>query len=368
MAEWYHVSNIQEVDSPSLVIYPDRVKENIRILKNFVPDTTRLRPHVKTNKSPDTCKLMMTEGINKFKCATIAEGEMLGKLGAPDVLLSYQPIGPRGVRFIQLIKKFPNTKYSCLLDNEMTARELSASAKTESISLNIFIDLNVGMNRTGILPEKAIELFTLIESLGNLHVIGLHAYDGHHNMDDLQTRTQGSDAGFARVEALQKSIEQQSAKKLTIVTGGNTTISIHAKRLNAEVSPGTFIFWDYGYHKKFAEQPFVFAALLIVRVLSKPTPETICVDLGHKSVASENPLTNRIHFLNAPGLEPIGHSEEHLIMKLNQHTDLKVGDVLYGVPFHVCPTVALHELAWAIENGKATGQWLIESRKRKITI
>ena len=368
MSDWYSIANIHEIDSPSLVIYPERVRENIRVLKNFVPDTTRLRPHVKTNKSPDTCNLMMTEGIQKFKCATIAEGEMLGKIGAPDVLLSYQPVGPRGKRFIQLIKKFPNTKYSCLLDNEATAHELSAAAKAESVSLTIFIDLNVGMNRTGIVPENALELFTCIESLGNLHVVGLHAYDGHHNMDDLQTRAQGCDAGFVRVEALQKAIEQQSGKKLTIVTGGNTTISIHAKRLNAEVSPGTFIFWDYGYHKKFAEQPFVFAALLVVRVLSKPTPETVCVDLGHKSIASENPLTNRVHFLNASGLEPIGHSEEHLILKLNQHTNLNVGDVLYGVPYHVCPTVALHEFAWTIEQGKATGQWFIESRKRKITV
>ena len=368
MNEWYKISNIQDIDSPALVIFPERVMENIRVLKNFVPDTTRLRPHIKTNKSTDTCKLMMAEGIAKFKCATIAEGEMLGKLGAPDVLLAYQPIGPRGIRFVQLVKKFPNTKFSCLIDNEATASELAAVAEKESLTLNIFLDLNVGMNRTGIVPEKALDLFNYCKSLKSLQVIGLHAYDGHHNMDDFKTREQGSDAGFVRVETLQKAIEQQSGKKLTIVTGGNTTISIHAKRLNAEVSPGTFIFWDYGYHKKFAEQPFVFAALLIVRVLSKPTPDTICADLGHKSVASENPLNNRVHFLNAPGLEPIGHSEEHLILKLNQHTDLKVGDVLYGVPFHVCPTVALHEFAWTIENGKTTGQWLIESRKRKITI
>jgi D-serine deaminase-like pyridoxal phosphate-dependent protein len=368
MADWYSISNIHEVDSPALVIYPDRVKENIRILKNFVPDTTRLRPHVKTNKSPDTCKLMMAEGIKKFKCATIAEGEMLGMIGAPDVLLAYQPVGPRGNRFVQLVKKFPGTKYSCLLDNEITAKELNATAEKESVVLNVFIDLNVGMNRTGIVPEHTLDLFKYCQELKALRVIGLHAYDGHHNMDDFKTREQGSNAGFARVEALQENIKQQSGKKLTIVTGGNTTISIHAKRLNAEVSPGTFIFWDYGYHKKFAEQPFVFAALLIVRVLSKPTPETICVDLGHKSVASENPLTNRVHFLNAPGLEAIGHSEEHLIMKVNQHTELKVGDVLYGVPFHVCPTIALHEFAWAIENGKASNKWKIEARKRLITI
>jgi D-serine deaminase-like pyridoxal phosphate-dependent protein len=32
ISEWYHIKNINEIDSPALVIYPDRVKENIHIL------------------------------------------------------------------------------------------------------------------------------------------------------------------------------------------------------------------------------------------------------------------------------------------------------------------------------------------------
>ena len=365
---WYSISNISELDSPALVIYPEQVKANLRVLKNFVPDTNRLRPHVKTNKCAEVCKIMMDEGIHKFKCATIAEAEMLAIINAPDVLLAYQPIGPRGIRFIQLIKKYSNTKFACLLDNEGIAQELSALAVKENININIWIDLNVGMNRTGIIPENGAELYSFISSLKNLNVVGLHAYDGHHNMDDFATRTKGCNDGFLKVEALQKDIKNLSGKKLTIVTSGNTTISIHAKRNNVEVSPGTFIFWDYGYHKKFSEQPFVFAALLIVRVLSKPTDETITVDLGHKSVASENTIQNRIHFLNAPELEAISHSEEHLIMRTPKGNSYKVGDVLYGVPYHVCPTIALHEFASVVENGTASKQWSIVARKRRITI
>ncbi len=366
--DWFTISNIDQIDSPALVIYPDRVKENIRILKTFVPDTNRLRPHVKSNKCAEVCNLMMNAGIRKFKCATIAEGEMLAMLNAPDVLLAYQPVGPRGVRFVQLLKKYPSTIFSCLIDNQESARELSAVAEKEGINVRVFLDLNVGMNRTGIVPEKALELFNFCLSLKGVEIIGLHAYDGHHNAEDLNIRTKGCDEGFARVEALQKEIERQSGRTLTIVTGGNTTISIHAKRKNVECSPGTFIFWDYGYHKKFAEQPFVFGALLITRIISKPDEETICIDLGHKSVASENPLNNRVYFLNAPALEPLGHSEEHLILKAPKNNRYKVGDVLYGVPFHICPTVALHEFAWVVENGFAKSQWAIAARKRKITI
>lgn len=368
MQDWYSITNVSELDSPALVVFPDRIKENLRVLKEFIPDTNRLRPHVKTNKCAEVCKLMMEAGIKKFKSATIAEAEMLATVGAPDVLLAYQAIGPRGVRFCQLIKKYPNTQFACLLDNEAMASELSATALSQGVIINIFLDLNVGMNRTGIVTEKALALFVHIKSLQGLEPVGLHAYDGHHNDSDFTIREKGSDKGFEKVEALQHSILKETGVSTTIVTGGNTTISIHAKRKNAECSPGTFIFWDYGYHSKFAEQKFVFAAVLVTRIISKPDEETICVDLGHKSVASENPLSNRVHFLNAPELQPFGHSEEHLILKAPTGNRYKVGDVLYGIPFHICPTVALHESVSVIENNRVIGAWNIAARKRKITV
>ena len=142
MEDWYTINNVSELDSPALVVYPDRIKENLRVLKEFVPDTTRLRPHVKTNKCAEVCELMMDAGIKKFKCATIAEAEMLAMIGAPDVLLAYQAIGPRGVRFCQLVKKYPSTQFACLIDNEATALELSETAEKHNIQIKVFLDLN----------------------------------------------------------------------------------------------------------------------------------------------------------------------------------------------------------------------------------
>ena len=368
MTNWFEIKNVDQLDSPALVVFPTRIKENIRVLKEFVPDTTRLRPHVKSNKCAEVCQLLMDAGIKKFKCATIAEAEMLAMIGAPDVLLAYQPVGPRGIRLSQLIKKYPTTQFSCLIDNNETATELSTTAKKENSIIKVFLDLNVGMNRTGIVPEKALPLFLHCKSLKGLLPIGLHAYDGHHNNTDLAIRTEGCDEGFARVETLQREIIKQTGITPSIVTGGNTTISIHAKRNNVECSPGTFIFWDYGYHKLFAEQHFVFAAIVVTRIISKPDDETICVDLGHKAVASENPIDKRVYFLNAPELKPFGHSEEHLILKAEKNNSYKVGDVLYAVPYHICPTVALHETITVIEDNLIKGSWNIVARKRKINI
>ena len=80
--EWYQIDNVEELDTPALVIYKDRVKQNIDTLIDSIDDIDRLRPHVKTHKSQQVCELMLNAGIKKFKCATIAEAEMLALAGA----------------------------------------------------------------------------------------------------------------------------------------------------------------------------------------------------------------------------------------------------------------------------------------------
>jgi D-serine deaminase-like pyridoxal phosphate-dependent protein len=366
MSDWYTIENIDQLDTPALVVYPERIKENIRIIKDFVPDVNRLRPHVKTNKCAEVCKMMMDEGIYKFKCATIAEAEMLASIGAPDVLLAYQPVGPKVLRLIGLIQKFPSTLFGCLVDNLDSASYLSAQAEKEGLKIFVYIDVNVGMNRTGILPENTAELYASCFTLKGIEIKGLHAYDGHLRDTDLEIRRAKCNEGFNKAEAVKNQIDKQSGKSLIMIAGGTPSFPIHAQRHDVECSPGTFIFWDKGYQQLLPEQPFLFAALVVTRVISKPTEDTITVDLGHKAIASENPLSNRVYFLNATALEPIGQSEEHLVLKTNN--TFQVGDVFYGVPHHVCPTVALHETMAVVQNHRIIGSWNVVSRKRKITV
>lgn len=369
MEEWYKISNIDEVDSPALVIYPDRVKKNIELLKGMIDDVNRLRPHVKTHKTKEAAWLQMEAGIRKFKCATIAEAEMLGSINAPDVLLAYQPVGPKVDRFISLIKKYPATNFSCLVDDAEATKTVALKATEAGIVIPIYIDLNVGMNRTGIVPDqRAVALYKLCSQLKGIVAVGLHAYDGHIHDKQLAVRKQKSDEAFALVEELKNEIIKIGFNSPVVVAGGSPTFPIHAKREEIECSPGTFIYWDAGYQQGLVEQPFLPAALLISRVISHPGERLLCTDLGHKSVAAEKELTNRIQFLNAPELVCISQSEEHLVVATGEDHNYKVGDVLYGLPYHICPTCALYEKAFIAENGKVTGEWKIIARDRTINI
>lgn len=364
--EWYNINNIDDIDSPALVIYKERVKENIRHAINMIKDVSKLRPHVKTNKIAEVCQMMIDAGISKFKCATIAEAELLAMTSATDVFFAYQPIGPKVKRLLSLVQHYPNTDFSCLVDNVDAASYLSEVFSSDNKTISVFIDLNTGMNRTGIKPVKAFELFEQLQNLAGINVRGLHAYDGHLRSSEFKERKTQSDHAFSEVEDLAAQIEKERGICLTIVAGGSPSFPTHVDR-NVECSPGTFVFWDWGYKNQLPDEPFDYAALVITRVISIVDHKTITIDLGHKSIASENPLP-RVYFLNATDTIPVSQSEEHLVLKVNDSSQYKLGDVLYGVPMHICPTVALYEKAVIIENNKAITSWKVIARDRIISI
>jgi D-serine deaminase-like pyridoxal phosphate-dependent protein len=322
-------------------------------------------PHIKTHKCKEVVFLTMQAGINKFKCATIAEAELLGLCGVSDALLAYQPIGPKLHRFINLINNYKQTHFSCLIDNYTSAKEISELAVINQLTVKVYIDLNVGMNRSGIHPQQAFELYRQCARLPGINVVGLHVYDGHIHNPDFDLRKQQCDKAFALVEELKVQMLQAGFEPI-VVAGGSPTFPVHAMREDVECSPGTFIYWDAGYQLACAEQGFLPAALVITRIVSLTDETKICVDLGHKSIASENGIDKRVYFLNAPELKFVSQSEEHMVLDAGVGHTYQVGDVLYGLPYHICPTVALYERAITITNGKISDEWQTLARNRTI--
>jgi D-serine deaminase-like pyridoxal phosphate-dependent protein len=367
-SSWFLVNNVEAVESPSLLIYPDRVDENIRRMVEVIKDPGRLRPHAKTHKLAEVASRQMAAGIKKFKSATIAEAEMLGRAGAPDVLLAYQPVGPNARRFMNLAQTFPQTVFSCLLDDLQVARELSTLATRSATTLNVLLDLDCGQHRTGIAPgPDAVALYQELCRLPGLRPVGLHAYDGHINNIDPVERNRACETAFGPVAMMREQLRALGLPGEILVCGGTPTFPIHAHRPEVECSPGTCVLWDYSYSSRLADLDFLHAALVLTRIVSKPASRRLCLDLGHKAIASENPHP-RVHFLNAPSLRSVSHSEEHLVVETDSDTDLKVGDCLYGIPSHICPTVALYSEAVVIEAGKASAKWRIEARSRHLSI
>lgn len=365
--DWFRLSNEAEVASPALLLFAERIEHNLRLMLEIAGGPERLRPHVKTHKLGPLVARQIELGITKFKCATIAEAEMCALAGARDVLVAVPLVGPNDARICALARQFSDVRFSTLADDAAAIHALGVTALGAGLTLDVYLDLDCGMHRTGVAPgAAAIELYRQIASTGGLRAAGLHAYDGHIHEAEAETRRSLCEAAFAPVLALRRELELVGLPVPALIAGGTPTFPFHAAAVDRECSPGTTVLWDFGYGDKFADLPFLPAAVLLTRVISKPGPDRLCLDLGHKAVAAENPHP-RVRFLELPDAVAITHSEEHLVIETPRAAEFAVGDTLHGIPRHVCPSVALYSEATIVHGGAAVECWPIAARARRLT-
>jgi D-serine deaminase-like pyridoxal phosphate-dependent protein len=366
VSAWFEAENEAAIASPALFVHRERVEENIALMLQIAGDPGRLRPHVKTHKLAPIVRAQLARSITKFKCATIVEAEMTAGAGAPDVMLAFPPVGPNVARLIALARRFPATRFSTIVDSEEAIWALGEATASAGLTLDVLLDIDCGMHRTGIAPgDEAARLYRRLAQTRGLRAAGLHAYDGHIHEPDLTARTAQCEAAFEEVERLRAQLVASGLEVPALVAGGAPTFAIHARHPGRELSPGTCVLWDFGYGDKFPDLPFQPAAILLTRIVSKPCADRLCLDLGHKAVAAENPPP-RVRLLELPGAEAVTHSEEHLVIATPRAAEFRIGQCLHGIPRHVCPTVALHEVAWVIEGGKVRDGWPI-ARGRRMT-
>jgi len=365
---WARTADVAAIASPSLLLGREPIERNLRTMLAIAGSPARLRPHVKTHKLGWLVQRQIAMGITAFKCATIAEAEMCAQAGAPDVLIAFQLVGPNIARLLALREKYPRTKFSTVVDDPGALQALSAAATRAGARLNVLLDLDVGQHRTGIPPgPAALALYRELAAAPSLTAGGLHAYDGHLTQSDPIVRAAACAEAFAPVAALRSELLALGLPVPQVVAGGSPTFPMHAARQDVQCSPGTVALWDASYAGKLADLDFKPAAVLLTRIVSKPGGNRLCLDLGHKAVASEMPHP-RVIFPDLPDAQFVTHSEEHLLLESDLAGRFAVGDALLGVPWHVCPTVALHAEAVLIERGQVTGQCRIDARVRKITV
>ena len=369
MAEdWYRIANEGEIPSPALLVYPDRIFRNLERMVEIIGDTERLRPHVKTHKLPEVIGMHLSLGITKFKCATIAEAEMAAASGGPDVLLAHQPVGPNAVRLRFLADRYPDTAWSTVVDDLGMVRTLSEVFTDAESELGIYLDLDCGMHRTGIEPgAEARAICEAVVKARGLTFCGLHAYDGHNHEADLERRSAQCETDFAPVLEFRKELEAAGMAVPNLVASGTPTFPIHARHDDRQCSPGTTVLWDFGYGDRFEDLPFETGAVLLTRVISKPGPNRLCLDLGHKAVAADKPQP-RARLFGLEQAEAVMHSEEHLTIETDRADSFTVGDCCYAVPAHICPTVALHDIAWVVRDVSASQSWEIAARRHSLGV
>lgn len=373
----YQIQNPETIPSPGLVVFRELIEHNLREMVRIAGGPQRLRPHCKTHKTREIIEMAIELGITKHKCATIAEAEMLADAGVEDVLLAYQMVGPNLDRMVNLIDKFPKTRFACLADHPSAVDQLSSAvcAKRENSkstrSVQVLLDLNSGMNRTGIsIGDNALELYEMIETAEGIVAGGLHWYDGHHRQPDPADRAGLVNAGWNELLKFRDKLLLNGFSIPRIVAAGTGSFPVLAKHgePNLELSPGTTVYHDDDMVTRFPELNFMPALGILTRVISCNRTGFLTLDVGHKSCAADQPFGKRLAFPQLQDFEEVIHSEEHLVIKTSEAETFRLGDHLIAIPRHACPVSAVHQHANVIVGGKAWDTWKIAARDRILTV
>jgi D-serine deaminase-like pyridoxal phosphate-dependent protein len=368
----YSIRDVSTIPSPALLFYKDLIRANIARCLEMAGSPERLRPHVKTHKTREIVRLELEAGIRKHKVATIAEAELVAGCGVPDVLLAYPMVGPNCVRAAKLCQAFPRTRFAVLADHPRHVSALSQAMQAAGQTIDVLIDVDVGQHRTGIAPgPEAAALYEQIHRAPGLRAGGLHVYDGHNHQEAFIERQEAALRGLDPVLSLRSALEAKGLPVPRLVLGGTPTFPVYA-RLDLpglECAPGTCVLHDNGYGTRFADLTgFTPAALLLTRVISRPTATRVTFDLGYKAVASDPPAGKRLILLDVPEYQAILQNEEHLVIETPHAERFQPGDEALAIPTHVCPTSAMHRQAYVIENGRLAGTWDIAGRDRVLTV
>jgi D-serine deaminase-like pyridoxal phosphate-dependent protein len=367
----YFIADTRDILSPGLVIFRDLVEQNLDEMIRIAGSPDRLRPHCKTHKMREIAQMQLARGITKHKCATIAEAEMLAEAGAKDIFLAYNPVGPNIRRVVRFVEQYPNLKFAVTADHPGPLAVLGDALSSAGKSVDVLLDIDCGQHRTGIPAGPAArKLYEQIAATKGVVPGGLHLYDGHNHQKDVSERRAAVDGAWKPAVALRDELVAAGLPVPRIVAGGTGSFPIFATINDSaiELSPGTIIFHDWGYSDTFPDLHFTPAALLLTRVVSRPTNNRVTLDLGYKAVASDPPAGNRVIFPDLPDANAVLQNEEHLVLETSQASRFQPGDELLAIPRHICPTCALHKQLYVVSGGRVVGTWQVAARDRLLTI
>jgi D-serine deaminase-like pyridoxal phosphate-dependent protein len=366
----YAVASLDDVMTPALVIYPEIITSNIeRTLHLLGGDADRWRVHVKTSKLAYTLRLLVERGVRNFKCATTLELLAACQCGAADVLLAYPTMGANARRVRAIADEFPSVRISVLAENEEQVRQWQGSR------LGVFLDINSGMNRTGIEESHNEDVVKLARAIGaaDLDFRGLHYYDGHYGAVEEPERSTAVHAGYDRLMNIVAALERIGIKVPEVITAGTPTFPSALSYLgfrNASfvhrVSPGTVVYCDATTMTQLpAEYGYQPAVLVLARVVSHPRPGIVTCDAGHKAVSADAGVPTCV-VVGWPKLTPLSPSEEHLPIAVEPGaTSPRAGETLFLLPRHVCPTVNNFSDALLVRHGAIEAVEKVSARGRE---
>jgi D-serine deaminase-like pyridoxal phosphate-dependent protein len=373
---------ISEIETPALVVDLDIMESNMDKMMQFLKDAgagVGIRPHAKTHKTPEIAMMQMKKGALGICCAKLGEAEAMAEGGVPDILIANQTIGEKKIQRLAALSK--KTDLKAAVDTKENLLDISKASAAVGGRVGIVVEVDSGNHRGGVRTHAdAIELVKMASTLPGVYYAGLMGYEGHAVfLPSLGERQEAAEKSYDILLGYRDAVKKATGLDSGIVTAaGSGTYMFGGKREGlTDIEAGSYIFMDARYGGT-AGVDFRNSLAVLSTIASHPEPDLYICDAGIKSMTEEFGLVST---LPSYGLKVVSMSEEHVNLRATDEPTvlpgiadldakygktapkpLKVGDKIMLIPSHCCTTVNLHDVMYAVRNGKVEHVWRVAGR------
>jgi D-serine deaminase-like pyridoxal phosphate-dependent protein len=355
---------LADVDTPAALIDLDAFERNLdRLTASLAGTSVRLRPHAKSHKCPEIARRQIARGAVGVCCQKVSEAEAFVRSGIKDVLVANEVVGPRKLERLAALAR--DAHIGVCVDDAGNLADLRQVVDAAGVTLDVYIEVNVGANRCGVEPGAAVvELARRIG--GGLRFAGLQAYQGAaQHLRSSDDRAQAIAQAVAKLHLTQAALEQAGLRAPIITGAGTGTYPLEAgSHIYNELQVGSYIFMDADYGRNLGADGlpvhlFEHSLFLLATIMSHPVPQRAVVDIGLKahSVDSGLPLVH-----DRPGVVYTKAADEHGVLTLGEGVRVRLGEKIKLIPGHCDPTVNLYDWLVCYRGDRVEEVWPITAR------
>lgn len=352
----------EDIETPALLLDIDVVQGNIRMMANYLKNKpVRLRPHTKCHKSPILAHMQLRAGAKGIMVAKLGEAEVMANAGVSDIYIANQVVQKTKIERLVNLNRYCDV--SVAVDNPNVVEMLSNVALSKGLKVKVIEEIDVGLNRCGVLPgEPAVDLAKKISRCKGLIFEGVMGYEGHAGwIEDFRKRREECNECYRRTLETVDQIRKAGIEVKTIGTGGTNSFSIAAEYPGInEIQPGHYVFMSESHCMDGV--PFQSALTVLTTIVSRPARDRAIVDGGVKT------FSKMLGYPRVKGMTGVEVNElhvEHGILRLeNPSASLDVGDMLEFIPAYSGATVNLHDRFYVTKGDTVEAIWKIEGRGR----
>ncbi len=352
---------VQGLDTPALLIDLDVLESNIERMAAFFRDKrAHVRPHVKSHKIPEIARMQVAAGAPGVCAAKVGEAEAMVDGGIGDVLVANQVIGD--TKIARLVALAERARVGVAVDNAENVAALSRAAKAKGVTFGVLVEVDVGMGRCGVSgPEAALLMVRQVIDRQGLEFRGLMGYEGHvMRAKDAAARQELCMEAMRHLMEAVTHVGNHGIPVPEVSGGGTLTYDISGVYPGlTEIQAGSYALMDTNFRN--AGSPFRCAMTVLATVMSTPRDGAAIADAGMKSLSTDFGLPET---KSPAGIVLEKLAEEHTVLAVTPGVKVGAGDTLEILPSHGCTTINLHDIAYAVRNGRVEDVWAVTGRGR----